>query len=239
MNKQLNYYSILNVNHTSTDKEIKKSYYKLSFKYHPDRNKDIDPKLFNEIREAYEILSDKNYRKEYDSKSMYGKDYNEDLELFDINYDFDYDKSKQKLEDFKKNQINNIQINVDEDFEGNITYKRWVKCNKCDGTGKDLSSKIEIKDASGKVIRTFDPDDGCDFCEGTGKDETGELCYFCHGQGQVGMTPCKTCTGEGRILGKQKLKNITLDGLETKIDSMGHYSKAGKLGYLLIIKEQL
>jgi curved DNA-binding protein CbpA len=42
MNLNKNYYNILGVNHESTDKEIKKAYYKLSFDYHPDRNKDVD-----------------------------------------------------------------------------------------------------------------------------------------------------------------------------------------------------
>lgn len=236
MNKHLNYYSVLEVSHLSSDKEIKKSYYKLSFKYHPDRNKDIDPILFNAITEAYKVLSDNNKRVEYDNQSIYGKDYNEELEMFDVDYDFDYDKSKQKLEDFKNNQVNNIQIEVDDSFSGNLKYERWIRCKTCDGNGKDLNSKIEIKDNSGKVIRTFDPDDGCDFCEGTGKEYNGQPCSFCFGKGQVGLNRCGKCKGEGRILGLQKA-NIKLSGEITKFNSMGHFSKSGKVGYLLVIKK--
>ena len=53
------------------------------------------------------------------------------------------------------------------------------------------------------------------------------------------MTPCNTCSGEKRILGKQKLSGIKLTGDETKVDSMGHHSKnePGKSGYLLIVKQ--
>jgi hypothetical protein len=52
------------------------------------------------------------------------------------------------------------------------------------------------------------------------------------------MTHCKKCDGEKRILGKQKLSGIKLDGDETKVDSMGHHSKnePGKSGYLLIVR---
>lgn len=237
MNKNINYYSILEINHDSSYKEIKKSYYKLSFKYHPDRNKDIELKLFNEITEAYKVLSNKELKDEYDLKSIYGKNYNEEFEMFDVDYDFNYDTSKQKLEDFKKNKVNNIQIEVDDSFDGSLIYDRWVSCKSCDSTGKDLKSKIEIKDNNGKVIRTFEPDDGCDFCEGTGKEYNGLPCSFCNGQGQVGLNNCKKCKGEGRILGKQKVNNIELEGEITKIDSMGHYSKGGKVGYLLLIKK--
>lgn len=236
MNLNLNYYSILGVKSDATDKEIKKAYYKLSFEYHPDRNKDVDVSIFNTITEAYDVLSSEN-RSDYDLKSKYGNNYNEYFELFNIDMDFDYDKTKDSMEKFKKNDVLNIYIKVDDTFDGTIEYERWVKCKSCDGSGKDLSSKIVIKDNDGNILKTFDADDGCDFCEGTGKDFRGNSCSFCSGKGKVGLTPCKTCNGEKRILGKQKLTKIKLTGDETKIDAMGHYSKdeVGKCGYLLLM----
>jgi hypothetical protein len=45
----------------------------------------------------------------------------------------------------------------------NVEFERWVNCKTCDGTGKDLSSKIVIRDVNGNITRTFDADDGCDF----------------------------------------------------------------------------
>ncbi len=236
MNKNKNYYSILGVNFESTDSEIKKAYYKLSFKHHPDKNG--DPIIFGEITEAYNILSDKDTRIDYDSKSKFGKNYNEYFELFDIKVDYTYDDNKDKLENFKKNEIYNIQIEVDDKFDGSIEYERWVKCKGCDGTGKDLSSKIIIRDSNGNITKTFDADDGCDFCDGTGKDYTGNDCSFCFGKGKIGINICKKCNGERRILGKQKLSGVKIIGDETKIDAMGHFSRTeiGKVGYLLIRK---
>ncbi|MDE5014382.1 DnaJ domain-containing protein, partial [Francisella tularensis subsp. holarctica] len=58
--KQKCYYEILNVSKTASGVEIKRAYIKLAMKYHPDRNpgdKEAEIK-FNEISEAYEILSD-------------------------------------------------------------------------------------------------------------------------------------------------------------------------------------
>jgi len=234
MDKNKNYYQILGVKHNDDATKIKKSYYKLSFTHHPDKGG--DPVIFGEMTEAYDILCDEKSRQEYDMKSRYGRNYNEYFELFDIEYDFSYDDSKESLERFKKFEINNIQIDIDGDFDGSIQYERWVKCKSCDGTGKDMSSKIVIRDNDGNIVKTFDADDGCDFCEGSGKSYNGTDCGFCLGKGKVGLTPCNSCKGDGRILGKQKLKGIKLEGDETKIDSMGHWSKNG-IGYLLLVKK--
>lgn len=67
--KQTDYYKTLGVSKNSSTKDIKKAYYQLAKKYHPDTNKD-DPnasKKFQEVSEAYEILSDDTKRKEYDT----------------------------------------------------------------------------------------------------------------------------------------------------------------------------
>jgi molecular chaperone DnaJ len=237
MDKNKNYYKILDISKDSTSKEIKREYYNKSKIYHPDKNnKESNVEKFAEITEAYNILYNEELRQEYDLKSKWGKNYNEYYEFFDVKIDFDYEKEKEKLEKFKKNEINNIQIEVDENFTGKLEYERWVKCKSCDGTGKDFSEKIVIRDVNGNIVKTFDGDDGCDFCEGSGKDYRGNDCTFCSGKGRVGLNPCKSCNGERRILGKQKLNGIKLTGEETKIESMGHFSKNGKVGYLLIIK---
>lgn len=236
MNLNKNYYGILGVKNNDDEKTIKKAYYKLSFTHHPDRGGDAI--LFSEMTEAYDVLCGEE-RKDYDLKSKYGNNYNEYFEFFEINVDFDFNKEKNNYEKFKRNEVNDIYISIDNDFNGSIEYERWVKCKTCDGTGKDLSAKILIKDNDGNILKTFDADDGCDFCEGTGKDYKGNACNFCQGKGKVGINPCKKCSGEKRILGKQKLSGLKISGDETKIDSAGHYSKdvVGLVGSLFLVKK--
>lgn len=68
-------YETLEVNEKASTDEIKKAYRKLARKYHPDVNK--DPKAedkFKEINAAYEVLSDKEKKLQYDQHgdSMFG-----------------------------------------------------------------------------------------------------------------------------------------------------------------------
>ncbi len=62
------YYSILGVSEDATLVDIKKSYRFLVKKYHPDRNsgKEIESEMIKKINIAFEVLSDKNKRLEYD-----------------------------------------------------------------------------------------------------------------------------------------------------------------------------
>ena len=60
-----NLYSVLELSSTASPDEIKKSYRKLSLKYHPDKNNGDDV-MFKKISEAYSILSDDDEKRKYD-----------------------------------------------------------------------------------------------------------------------------------------------------------------------------
>ncbi|MEA2091122.1 MAG: J domain-containing protein, partial [Campylobacterota bacterium] len=68
-------YETLEINENASESEIKKAYRKLARKYHPDVNKDKGAEdKFKEINSAYEILSDKQKKQQYDmhGDSMFG-----------------------------------------------------------------------------------------------------------------------------------------------------------------------
>src|ERR671910_3007319 len=62
------YYRILGVARDADDKTIKSAYRKLARKYHPDvaKGKDVGER-FREVTEAYEVLSDPEKRRRYDT----------------------------------------------------------------------------------------------------------------------------------------------------------------------------
>lgn len=89
------YYAILGVSHNANFLEIKKSYRKLAKKYHPDRNKSpLAEETIKKINEAFEILSDRRKRKQYD------------LEASNI-----YDANDSTFEEKEENLSDHIQRN--------------------------------------------------------------------------------------------------------------------------------
>src|SRR5438067_4425163 len=65
------YYETLGVSKTASQDEIRKAFRKLARQHHPDMAKEKDKKTaeakFKEINEAYEVLSDPEKRKKYDT----------------------------------------------------------------------------------------------------------------------------------------------------------------------------
>lgn len=90
----IDYYKILGIPKTATEKEIKKAYRKLARKLHPDLNPDDKEaeRKFKEINEANEVLSDPENRKKYDK---YGKNW-EHAEA--------YEKAEQQQRQYQQSQ---------------------------------------------------------------------------------------------------------------------------------------
>jgi len=61
-----NHYQILCIERDATAEQIKKAYFEMAKKYHPDSGDETEIKKFHEVAEAYKILSDKDSRKAYD-----------------------------------------------------------------------------------------------------------------------------------------------------------------------------
>ncbi|XXG86516.1 hypothetical protein AAC387_Pa11g1395 [Persea americana] len=66
------YYKILEVDFDATDETIRSNYIRLALKWHPDKRKDEESatKRFQEINEAYQVLSDPVRREEYDRNGI-------------------------------------------------------------------------------------------------------------------------------------------------------------------------
>jgi len=70
--EQKDYYKVLGVGEEASFEEIKKTYRKLAFQYHPDKNPGKE-EMMKELNEAYAVLSDERKRREYNSyRQSYG-----------------------------------------------------------------------------------------------------------------------------------------------------------------------
>ncbi|KAI5670073.1 hypothetical protein M9H77_10437 [Catharanthus roseus] len=72
LSKPKDYYRILEVDYDASEDVIRSNYIRLALKWHPDKQKDQDSSTsrFQDINEAYQVLSDPVKRHEYDQKGM-------------------------------------------------------------------------------------------------------------------------------------------------------------------------
>ncbi|KAG7588219.1 hypothetical protein ISN44_As07g005600 [Arabidopsis suecica] len=82
--RRRNPYEVLGIPSNSTDQEIKSAYRRMALRYHPDKNPNdpVAADMFKEVTFAYEVLSDPENRRLYDTtgSEAVGPE-NEDLEL--------------------------------------------------------------------------------------------------------------------------------------------------------------
>jgi len=209
------YYEVLGLSKGASKDEIKKAYRKLSKQYHPDINKEegADAK-FKEISEAYEVLSDDNKKAQYDQFGHAGMGQNGgfgggDFGGFggfeDIFSSFFGGGARRDPNAPQKG--NDLQYQMTVDFEDavfgaerDITVKKEVECDVCDGSGAEPGSSVTT----------------CPTCKGRGqvgveqntpfgRIRTERACPDCQGTGKKIETPCHECGGAGT-----KIKNVTI-----------------------------
>lgn len=224
MASKKNYYDILGVAKNATLDEIKSAYRKLAMKYHPDKNpgnKEAEEK-FKELSEAYQVLSDEEKRKQYDTfgttdftsghgtggmnfEDIFGGEFGDIFESM-FGGGFGGGRSKKKRKSGPQPQPGHdrhviVQISLREAFEGikkDVSYYRLFQCDVCHGRGME----------EGKSATT------CPDCEGTGQMHYNrglfmfaQTCNRCGGNGYIITEPCKNCSGQSR---KQKLEKLTV-----------------------------
>lgn len=68
----MDYYKVLGLKETASEADIKNTYYKLCYEYHPDRTGGMQQERFKEINNAYTVLKDKETKRRYDEARKYG-----------------------------------------------------------------------------------------------------------------------------------------------------------------------
>lgn len=227
------YYKILGVSKNATEEEIKKAFRKLAHQYHPDKAGG-DEKKFKEVNEAYQVLSSKEKRAQYD---QFGQ-------TFSAQGGPAYGGEGFPFGGFGQGGFN---VNFDAGDMGDIFEAMFGgnpfgggarQTTRTRGADLEFSETITLEEAFSGVKRTvrFETYAKCERCSGQGYDVSKgtKQCGTCHGKGQVREEkrtilgtiasvracvsckgtgsipnePCKECRGTGRILTK---KEVTLD----------------------------
>lgn len=152
-------YSILNVTKDSDEKEIKKSYKKLAFQYHPDKNKDPEaiPK-FKEISEAYEILTKPEKKKIYDqfgyeAVSEQCEGFTSPIDLFQSLFNVDFTSQMRGGNIFMFSDLSSGPFPPGFNLQSKMTYPLNVSLKELyNGTKKEFT--INHTDRTGSLKNT-------------------------------------------------------------------------------------
>lgn len=122
----MDYYEILSISPKSTVIDIRKAYHRLAVLHHPDKNpNDLDAtKKFQQISEAYQVLSNEHSRREYDLSGKTDINIKSAYELFEELFS----NIDPIILSFLKNSFSDIKTNFDNSNEINL----WDLFNKID-----------------------------------------------------------------------------------------------------------
>ncbi len=238
----MDYYKILGVGKGASEEEVKKAFRRLAHKYHPDKGG--DEKKFKEINEAYQVLSSKEKRAQYDRFGTvfegaagpgagfgFGGPFGAGSPFGEIRFDFD------------NSEFGDLGDIFDAFFEGlGVKQKRRTYHRGSDiqileeitleeafyGTEKNINYETMVRcpkcDGAG-----HDPKAGfseCAQCAGRGEIKESRRTFFgnfeqvrtckeCHGTGQVPKKICDNCRGAGRIKGRKSIRIQIRPGIQS------------------------
>ncbi|XP_055534639.1 protein tumorous imaginal discs, mitochondrial-like isoform X2 [Wyeomyia smithii] len=232
------YYSTLGVAKNASAKEIKKAYYQLAKKYHPDTNKN-DPdagRKFQEVSEAYEVLSDDTKRREYDTFGQTSEQMGRSggaaghgPQGFSQNWQFrstiDPEELFRKIfgdggfkagfEDFSDSRYG---FGGAQEVMMNLTFAQAAR-----GVNKDIDVNVvdTCPKCTGSRCEPGTKPGKCQYCNGTGMEtiSTGPFvmrstCRYCQGTRMYIKYPCLECGGKGQTVQRKRVTVPVPPGVE-------------------------
>ena len=195
-------YGTLGVAKNAPPDEIKKAYRKLARRYHPDRNPGdaAAEERFKEIQGAYDVLSDPEQRRQYDSParqfapgSAGGAGF-EGLDLGDLFGGVFCGRAGRRATRAERGADLEAVVNLSfEDslkgVEVRVPVDVETACHTCGGSGAQPgTSPIVCPECGGRGVRS----------EAQGLFALSQPCPRCRGNGTIVEQPCASCRGSGR-----------------------------------------
>lgn len=224
MARKKDYYELLGLQKTATEKEIKAAYRKLARKHHPDVNpgdRAAAEERFKKIAEAFAVLSDPDKRATYDQggHDAFGPGFDPfggrggDAGGFggfgDLSDLFEMFNSRSSRRASRGADLEaQVRVGFVESIQGTtleLTLPREKTCGVCGGSGQAPGAR----------------DADCPDCGGTGRRtqrrkgmEVSLTCSRCQGSGRLPGATCSACGGSGRIAGSERVKVRIPPGVE-------------------------
>jgi len=243
--RQRDFYAILGVERTATDAEIKRAFRKLAQQWHPDVSDDPTADArFKEINEAYQVLSDPERRRAYDTFGEAGLNGGAGSAGFtggfpgfgDFGDLFDAFFGGQSGGGVRRGRP---AVGSDLRYDMRITFAEAMK-----GTEKDIEFPVldRCETCGGAGAKAGSAPITCPGCNGRGEVRTvrdtmlGQMinvapCPRCRGEGRVVDDPCEACRGEGRTQRTKRLRvNVPAgidDGHQIRLSGEGEVGRRG------------
>ena len=243
------FYQVLGVERNASPEDIRKAYHKLAHQHHPDKGG--DERKFKEVNEAYQTLSNKEKRAQYDQfgrvfeggpapgaggwdfgfgQGFSGQGFDaDDLgDLFGEMFGFGGRTKKQNIKKGKDIEVD-LELPLEavlKTQEKEFSLYKEVVCARCRGKGAEPNTPLNE----------------CFTCRGTGEVQQVQrtifgsltrlaVCPECGGEGQKPSKPCNVCRGEGRIKSEEKIKIYIPAGVDTnqviKVEDKGEAGRKG------------
>lgn len=226
----MDYYEVLGVSKTASEKEIADAYRKKALQYHPDRNPGNNEAVekFKEVSAAFEVLNSPTKRAEYDRRGSIPDGMLGGMPFgFDINpanwFGHRGPMGRERGLDLKVA----ISITLEESYKGcvkNVRIKLKDNCKDCEG-GVSAWHK-------------------CAICAGSGQRQLPNgpwvittTCSACHGAGKTPKTKCEKCKGTGFLGNKEEVVQVEIPAgivnqMEVRLPNKGATGSSGRRGNL-------
>jgi molecular chaperone DnaJ len=241
------YYEVLGVERAADEAAIKKAFRRLARELHPDVNAH-DPEAeekFKEAAEAYEVLSDAERRRMYDSYGHEGlktggfspnfEGFGSISDLFSAffgqgGFDTAFGGTRVRGGAMQGGDVAlAAAIDLVDAARGTtveVAYDATATCETCKGNGAEPGTPIVT----------------CPKCRGAGQIQAVQrtrfgqmvrtaLCDQCGGDGRVAEQPCHTCDGRGMTVAQRRVKVEVpagiADGQRIRVTGRGHAGERG------------